>query len=48
MPEGGRLTIETANVDLDDTYALPLGDVPPGDYVLLSVTDSGTGIQRTC
>ena len=44
MPEGGRLTIETANAHLDETYAQQFTDVLPGQYVLLSVTDTGVGI----
>jgi signal transduction histidine kinase/ActR/RegA family two-component response regulator len=44
MPEGGRITIETANSSLDEAYCRQFGDVAPGQYVLLSVTDSGTGI----
>ena len=44
MPNGGRLTIETANTYLDDAYARQFGDVTAGQYVLLSVTDTGTGI----
>jgi signal transduction histidine kinase len=44
MPNGGHLTIETANAYLDDAYARRFGDVAAGQYVLLSVTDTGTGI----
>jgi signal transduction histidine kinase len=45
MPHGGKLTIETANAFLDETYTRPLDDVPPGQYVLISVTDNGTGMS---
>jgi PAS domain S-box-containing protein len=44
MPRGGKLTIETTNVRLDDNYVQRHSIVPPGDYVLLTVTDSGEGI----
>lgn len=44
MPKGGRLLIETASVRLDDAYVQEHSIVPPGDYVLLTVTDSGMGI----
>ncbi|WP_375593475.1 PAS domain S-box protein [Algihabitans albus] len=44
MPRGGKLTIETAHTHLDEDYALREQDVTPGDYVVLSVTDDGTGI----
>jgi signal transduction histidine kinase/CheY-like chemotaxis protein len=46
MPAGGNLTIETANTYLDETYARRFGDVAPGQYVMLSITDTGTGIPR--
>ena len=44
MPHGGTLTIETATVRLDGAYLQKHSMVPPGDYVLLTVTDSGQGI----
>ncbi len=44
MPNGGRLTLETANVTLDDAYAFRRATVPVGDYVLLTVADTGKGI----
>ncbi len=46
MPEGGKLTIETANVTLGDDYASTHASVNAGDYVLLAVNDSGHGIDR--
>ncbi|WP_157220302.1 CHASE3 domain-containing protein [Flavisphingomonas formosensis] len=45
MPEGGRLTIETQNAYLDDEYARSRAEVKPGQYVLISVTDTGTGMS---
>jgi two-component system, cell cycle sensor histidine kinase and response regulator CckA len=44
MPDGGVLTIETRNIELDETYVHAQNLVRPGEYVLLEVTDSGTGI----
>jgi signal transduction histidine kinase/CheY-like chemotaxis protein len=46
MPEGGCLTIETANTYLDEAYVRRFGDVAAGQYAVLCVTDTGTGIPK--
>ena len=45
MPAGGRLTIETANTHLDSAYAARGKEIEPGQYVCVSVTDTGTGMS---
>ena len=44
MPNGGRLVLETANVFLDEGYANMHSDVTPGHYIMIAVSDTGTGI----
>ncbi len=47
MPVGGRLTLETSNVALDDEYCRTHPDASPGSCVMLSVSDNGVGMDET-
>jgi CheY-like chemotaxis protein len=46
MPSGGRLAVETANIELDESYAMTRTPVRPGSYVMLAVSDSGVGMNE--
>jgi CheY-like chemotaxis protein len=45
MPQGGRLTIETMNAHIDEAYAITHAEVTPGQYVAISISDSGVGMD---
>jgi len=45
MPSGGKLTIETSNVNLDEEYARFHAPLPPGDYVMVAISDTGVGMD---
>ena len=46
MPQGGRLTIETRSLELHDTYPGSHSQIPPGKYIVLKVSDTGTGMHN--
>ena len=46
MPDGGKLTIEVANTHIDEAYAAQEAEVSPGQYVLISVSDTGQGMDE--
>lgn len=47
MPDGGRLAIETSNIRHDEGYAREHAGMKPGDYVMLAVTDTGVGMDKS-
>jgi PAS domain S-box-containing protein len=47
MPSGGKLTIETQNTFLDESYAATDAEVRPGQYVLIAISDTGSGMSKS-
>jgi PAS domain S-box-containing protein len=47
MPSGGKLTIETQNTFLDESYAATDAEVRPGQYVVISISDTGSGMSKS-
>jgi PAS domain S-box-containing protein len=47
MPDGGKLTLETCNVVLDNNFVSRVGGIEPGNYVMIAVSDTGRGIPET-
>jgi len=46
MPEGGKLTVEVANAFIDERYAASHSEVKPGQYLMIAVSDTGTGMTK--
>ena len=46
MPDGGKLTIESANAHLDEAYTVEQEELQPGQYVMLAISDTGTGMTK--
>lgn len=46
MPNGGKITIETANIELDEIYARTHGNIQKGPHAVLSISDTGTGMDE--
>ncbi len=46
MPQGGKLLITTSTIELDEGYALSHAEVKPGQYILFTVSDNGTGMSK--
>src|SRR5581483_4685040 len=46
MPRGGKITIETANVEIDEIHARQHPSIKPGPYVVLTVSDTGIGMDK--